>query len=159
MRDVVARTGIGPNALRHAGDAGDFSRQARRDAGVAPEGAPDQLQRALFDRALSLRRCQPLADTRVGASGMQNAFDSRHFLATLLRGSRRHHGFLVPVQATGYLAQRLGIALECHQVGERSHVRAPAVGCVGAPAFAQVQYAQAHGQVLSYSAEGVSACP
>lgn len=122
MGDIVLRPRLGPDALRHAGQARDLCRKTGRDAGIAPVGARDQRDGTAAGRIGRFGPVDPFAHPRVGPPGVQNALDRRHLLGPLFGGARRHHGFLVPSQPPGDLPQRLGLALVFHEVGKCGHL-------------------------------------
>jgi hypothetical protein len=49
---------------------------------------------------------------------VQHGREGRRLLAPLDRSTAGHDGFPVPAQTLGHLAQRLGLALECQQLGQ-----------------------------------------
>ena len=118
-REIVARPRLGPDALGDRGHPrqfrGKLAGHLHRAAVAAPDvpqvGLPHRVERRIVDGG------QPVAHPGIGAARMQHAFHRRHLVGALPRGAARHHGFLVPGQPPGHLAQRLGLALERHQVG------------------------------------------
>ena len=79
------------------------------------------------NRTARLRRIQPARNPRVSAPRVQHAFKRRYFLAALICGPAWHHGFLIPSQPPGHLAQSLRLALIRHQIGKSRAARAHAV--------------------------------
>ena len=120
--NIICRPRRRPFALRHRGQPRQFFCQQRRHflgAVIAALNMP-KLRRTHSIRGN--RRRQPLANPWVSAAGVQNPLQRRHLVTALIGSAAWHHGFLIPAQPPGNLAQRLGVALIGHQVVKRCHV-------------------------------------
>ena len=74
----------------------------------------------ITNRACVNRR-QPIPNTWVRPTPMQDTFNRGHLFSTLRRGTFRHHRFLIPTQAASDLAKGRCLARERHQVVVSSH--------------------------------------
>jgi len=68
---------------------------------------------------------QPFGNARIHTARMKHAFHCRHLLATLRGGPAWHDGLLIPAQSACDLCQRLGFALERHQLIKSTHQDLP----------------------------------
>ena len=123
MRHIVPCPRLGPDALRDARHPREFGGQAHRHGGAAVEIAADQVQHPGACRAGGGGARKPVGQTRIGAAAMQHRLHRGAFLAPLMGGAARHHGFLIPAEPSRDLRQRLRLALELHQAVEIGHAR------------------------------------
>ena len=68
---------------------------------------------------------QPFGNARINTARMKHAFHCRHLLATLRGRPAWHDGLLIPTQPARDLCQRLGFALERHQLIKSTHQDLP----------------------------------
>ena len=116
---------FGPDAVGDGRGPCDLGRQTLGHLHRAVVFAADVAQVRLAHRRSGPGLGQPFAHARIAAAGVNHRLDGAEFLSPLFGGGARHHGFLIPGQPPGDLGQRLGLALEGHEIVIGGHVRLP----------------------------------